>query len=67
MNILCKIVLVVSIVVFFGTFGAVDLNNISLVQGMVQLIASGITAFVSGYMLHVLNERESNDVHGIDV
>lgn len=67
MNVLCKIILVVSIVVFFGTFGAVDLNNISLVQGMVQFIASGITAFVSGYMLHMLNERESNDVHDIDV
>lgn len=67
MNILCKIILVVSIVVFFGTFGAVDLNNISLVQGMIQFIASGITASVSGYILHVLNERESNDVHDTDV
>jgi uncharacterized membrane protein YqhA len=63
MNIVCKVVLVVSVIIFLGTFGAVELDSISITQGIIQFIVSGASAYASAYLLNLYTEREDHKIH----
>lgn len=44
------VVIAIAVILFFGTFGAIETDTITLGQGMLQIAASVLAGVIGGFM-----------------
>ena len=52
------VVIAIAVILFFGTFGAIEVDSITLGQGMVQIMASVIAGVIGGLMYRTEVRRD---------